>query len=46
MSNGKATMILLIVGLLKRILLYKIKYFPEPHMNKENKIEVELDLSN
>ena len=46
MSNGKATMILLIVGLLKRIQLYKMKYFLEPHMHKKNKIEVELDLSN
>ena len=46
MSNGKATIILLIVGLLKKIQLYKMKYFPESHTHKKNKIEVELDLSN
>ena len=31
MSNGKATIILLIVGLIQKILLYKIsQYFPKP----------------
>ena len=45
MSNGRATIVLLTVGYIKNILLYKINYFPEPHTNK-NKIEIELDLSN
>ena len=29
MSNGKATIILLTVGLINKILLYKMTYFPE-----------------
>ena len=45
-SNGKATIILLTVGLIKKILLYKMVSFPEPHTHSKNKIETELDLSN
>ena len=45
MSNGKVEIVLSTVGLIKKILLCKMSYFPEPHTNK-NKIEVELDLSN
>ena len=37
--------IYLIVGLIKKILLYKMSYFSKPHTNK-NKIEAELNLSN
>ena len=38
MLNGKATIILLTVGLIKKILLYKLIYFPEPHTHsKENR---------
>ena len=44
MLNSKATIILLTVGLIKNIQLYKINYFPKPH-NHSKKIEVELDLS-
>ena len=44
-SNGKAMAISLTVGLIKKILLYKMSYFTEPYTSK-NKIEVELDLSN
>ena len=29
----------------KKILLYKISYFPEPYTSSKNKIEVELDLA-
>ena len=46
MSNGKAKIIVLTVELIKKILLYKMSYFPEPHTHSKNKIEVELDLSN
>ena len=46
MLDGKATIILLTVGLIKKILLPKISYFPEPHTHSKNKIEIELDLSN
>ena len=45
MLNGKATIILLIVRLIKKI-LYKMSHFPEPHTQSRNKIKVELDLSN
>ena len=38
--------ILLTVGLIKKILLYKISYFPEQHTHSKNKIEVENDLGN
>ena len=38
--------ILLTVGLIKKILLYKISYFPEPYTCSKSKVKVELDLSN
>ena len=46
MSNGKATIIFLIVELIKKILLYKMNYFPKPNTSNKNKIKDELDLSN
>ena len=46
MSNGKATIILLTVGLIKKILLCKMRCFPEPHTCSKNKMQVELDFSN
>ena len=46
MSNGKAMIVFLTVGLMKKTLFYKISYFPEPHTHSKNKIEVELELSN
>ena len=46
MSNGKAVIIQLIVGLLKKISLYKMNYFSEPNTRSKNKTKVELDLSN
>ena len=46
MSNGKFIIIHLIVGLIKKILLYMMSYHPEPYDNIENEIKVELDLSN
>ena len=42
MSIGKVMIIHLIVGLIKKILLYKMSYFPEPH----KKIEVQSDFFN
>ena len=45
MLNRTATIILLIVGLIKKILLYKSEFFPAYSYTKSN-TEVELDLSN
>ena len=45
MSNVKVTIIRLIV-LIKKVLLYKMSYFPEPYTHSRNKRKVELDLSN
>ena len=46
MLNGKALIILLIVGLINTMQLYKISFLPELHTHSKNKIEIELDLSN
>ena len=46
MSNEKAMIILLKVGLIKKILVFKMSYFPEPYKRSRNKIKVELYLSN
>ena len=46
MLNGKVKKIHLIVGLIKKTLLYKMGYFPGPYTGIKNKIEVEVDLSN
>ena len=43
MSNKKALTILLKVGMMKKIWLYKMSYL---HTHNKSKIEVELDLSN
>ena len=45
MSNRKVMIIHLIVGLIKKTLLYKMSYF-QPYDHGKNKIEVEFDLSN
>ena len=44
-SNVKATIVLLTVGLIKKISLHKISYLPEPHTCGE-KVKVELDVAN
>ena len=44
--NGKAKKNLLIVGLIKKISLYKMSYFPQTYSHIKSKIKVELDLSN
>ena len=36
----------LIVGLIKKISLYKMSYFPEPYTRNKKKIKAELELSN
>ena len=46
MSNGKVMMIYLSVGLIKKILLYKMSYFPEPYTCSKIEVEVEFNLSN
>ena len=42
MSNGKTMIILLTVGLIKKILLYKMGYSSEPYTRSKSKINVEL----
>ena len=37
---------LLTVGLIRKISLHKMNYFPEPYTHSKNKIKVELALSN
>ena len=44
--NGKVTIIHLIVGLIKIILIHKMSYLPEPYKCSKNKIKFELDLLN
>ena len=46
MSNGKATIINLTVGLIKKILFYIMSYLAEAYTHSKNKIKVKLDLSN
>ena len=46
MSNEKAAMTILTVGLIKKIKLYKMSYFPEQLIHIKNEIEVDIDLSN
>ena len=46
MSKAKGVIIYLITGLIKKILFYKMSYFPEPYTRSKNKIKVELELSN
>ena len=46
MSNGKAVIIPLIVGLIKKKLFHKMIYFREPSSHNKNKTKAELDLSN
>ena len=41
--TGKATIILLTVGLTKIMSLYKMSYFPELHTHSKSKREVELE---
>ena len=42
MLSGKVMIIHVIIGLLKKTLLYKISYFPEPYKCSKNKIKVQL----
>ena len=46
MSNGKATIIPVTVGLIKKTLLCKMSYLPELYSHKKHEINVELDLFN
>ena len=39
-------MIPLAIALIREIFVYKMSYFPEPYTRSQNKIKVELDLSN
>ena len=45
MLNGKVLVIHLIVGLVKKILLYKMSYFAELYTCSQNKTKIELNLS-
>ena len=44
MLHGKAMIIHLIVGLIKKTLLYNMGYSPELHDHSESEIKVEFDL--
>ena len=46
MLSAKVMIIHLIVGLMKKISLCKMSYFPEPSTCSENKVKVEIELSN
>ena len=46
MSNEKVTIIRLIVGLIKKILLNKISYIWNSYTHSRNTTKVELDLTN
>ena len=46
MLNGRATVILLTLGLIKKIFLYKMNYFPDSHTHSKNETAVDWDLSN
>ena len=46
MSNRKVMIIPLIIGLIKKISLYKRSFFREPYTRSKNKMKFELDLSN
>ena len=46
LSNGKVMINLLTVGLIKKILLYKMSCFLEPYTHCKNRTKVKLDLSN
>ena len=46
MLNGKGIIIRLIVGLMKKMSLYKMSCFLEPYSHNERKIKVELNLFN
>ena len=46
MSDGNTMIILLIVGLIKKISFYKMSYFSEPYTHSKNKIKVQLELPN
>ena len=46
MANGKVIIIRLIVGLIKKISIYKLSHFPESHTHTKKMIKFELDLSN
>ena len=46
MSNGKVMIIHLTVGLIKKILLYKVTYFPEIHSHSKSEIKADSNLSN
>ena len=46
MSNGKIMITVLIIDLIKKILLYKMSYYPKPYTRGKKKMKAELDLSN
>ena len=46
MLNRKATIFFLIVVLPKKILLYKMSHFLQPHTCSKSKMKIKLDLSN
>ena len=45
MLSGKVMIIHLIAGWIKKILLWKMSYYPEPDSHIRNKIRIKLDFS-
>ena len=46
MSNGKALTVRLIAGLIRKISLYKLSYFPKPYTHSKHKMKFALDFYN
>ena len=46
MVNAKTTIIFLTIGLIQKMLLHKINYFPEPYILSKDKMTVFFDLYN
>ena len=46
MSDGKVMLVLLTVGLIKKMLLCKVDYLPEPYSHNKNKRKIKLKLPN
>ena len=46
MLSGKVMIIHWIVGLINKMVLYKMSYFPAPYTSSKGKIKVKLGLSN
>ena len=39
MSNGKVMIMYLIIGLIRKRLVYKLSYYPEPYDHNQNEVK-------